>query len=502
MPLMNSMFGSLGEKADGLYKQVNWPSLATMDERTGDGRLLVGEGGGVRDLPRTGFVQFAQSYGHNGSVAALRLDEVTFHEEGNISGRGWLADTDEGHKLAVLMAAKVLFHNSVDLTEVEYEYKWESDDPSDPGFWNLLGIDFTEWKIGATTIVGKPAFANARAEIVASLLTEESTLDEIVAALECDDDLWAEITAALESDEPLEAHVDGFSVTCADLDTAAIEIVAGAVQMPWDDFHLPETPTLQKIVVTADGCVFGHLDDANGAHGTLGVPPPRVDDNYASFNQPGPLTERGQVETGPIFFLGGHPDHPLGNRTPSQAYGGVENAWADVRATHGRFGTWISGHVRPGMSEEALHVARCSRISGHWKGNKLMAIVSVNVSAYNIPGTGILADRGGAEKRNGQLEVVASLYGPDESPETALAELEQQERALTDAQRAEVLALVRETLELFAEASDEPEADDADDHNDAADTDEDGSTEDEDDGLALKVQVALAELELSNPGLA
>lgn len=500
---MNVKFGSLGEKTEGLFKRVNWPSLATMDERTGDGRLLVGEGGGVRDLPRTGFVQFVQSYGHDGSVAALRLDTVEFHEDGNISGAGWIADTDEGHKLAVLMAAKVLFHNSVDLTEIEAEYKWESDDPADPGFWNLLGLDFTQWNIAATTIVGKPAFANARAEIVASLLTEESTLDEIVAALECDDDLWAEITAALASDDDLEGAIDGWSITCSELDKIleGVEVVAGAIQMPWADFHMPETPTLQKIVVTADGCVFGHLDDINGRHGTLGIRPPHVIDNFASFNQAGPLTERGQVETGPIFFLGGHPDHPLGARTANQAYGGIENAWADVRVTHGRLGTWISGRVRPGLSEEAIHAARCSRISGHWKDGHLVAIVSVNVPAFNIPGTGLSADRGGAEYRDGKLEVVASLYGPDETPETALAELEAARSdisvasaTLSTEQIAEIVDLV--TARLRAEASDEPV-----DPNDPSGTDDDEDDGlppadiDDDAGLALAAAVALAEFE-------
>lgn len=444
---MKATFGQLGPKSDGLLKQVRWPSLATMDTYTGDGRKLSAEGGGVRTLPRTGFVQFAQLPGHNGSVPALRLDEVTFEEDLNIVGQGWVADTPDGQQLATLIAAKILFHNSVDLADVEYEYKWESDDPSDPGYWNLEGIIFTKWNIAATTIVGVPAFADARVELVASL-GSEATTDEIIAACQADDEWWSEITAAIESDEPLVGHIGSFEVRMPDEVAAQTEMVASAaaVIMNWADFYMPESPTFQKIVVTPDGAVFGHLALDGTEHGSRpGVFAPRPADNYASFNQPGPWTEKGQVETGPIFFLGGHPDHPLGARTPDQAYGGVENAWADVRVTQGSLGPWISGRVRPGMSENAIHVARCSRISGHWKGDKLVAIVSVNVPAFNVPGTGLSFDRGGAEFRNGELEVVASMYGPDETPETAYAEL-QEAAALTEAQRVEVAQIVRETL--------------------------------------------------------
>jgi hypothetical protein len=490
---MAARFGQIGPKEDGLFKRVNWPQLAMMDERTGDGRLLMGDGGGVRNLPRTGFVQFAQLPGHSGSVAALRLDEVTFEAEGNISGAGWIADTDEGHKLATLMAAKILFHNSVDLAEVEYEYKWESDDPSDPGFWNLLGIDFTEWNIAATTIVGVPAFRDARAELVASF-TDDTTAEEIIASLESDEDWWAEITAALESDEPLEGIVDRWTIRLPEEVRAETEMVASAaaVIMNWADFYMPESPKLQKIVVTPDGAVFGHLAMDGDEHGSRpGVTVPRPSDNYASFNQPGPWTEKGQVETGPIFFLGGHPDHPLGARTPDQAYGGVENAWADVRVTQGRLGPWISGRVRPGMSENAIHVARCSRISGHWKGDKLVAIVSVNVPAFNVPGTGMSFDRGGAEFRNGQLELVASMYGPDETPETAYAELEAATPAFTDEQRAEVARIVREALSAarpsMSFAAPPPEAmtstTDTSPDDDATDADDDDALADEAEAL-------------------
>jgi hypothetical protein len=83
----------------------------------------------------------------------------------------------------------------------------------------------------------------------------------------------------------------------------------------------------------------------------------------------------------------------------------------------GRFGPWLSGRVRPGVSDEVLYAARASRISGHWVGDALRAIVSVNVPAFNVPGSG-LADTGtfatfGADGE--LLEMVAS-FPPERQP--------------------------------------------------------------------------------------
>ena len=114
---------------------------------------------------------------------------------------------------------------------------------------------------------------------------------------------------------------------------------------------------------------------------------PRPIDNYASFNKPGVLTDRGIVETGPIFAYGGHRP-ALGRSDLDDAYGGIENAWADVRVSIGRFGPWLSGIVRPGVPDEVVYAARASRISGHWVKGLLKAIVSVNAEGYDVPGSG------------------------------------------------------------------------------------------------------------------
>lgn len=483
---MRKTFGQLGEKTDGLLAEVYWPSMATMDVATGDGRILDGEGGGVRDLPRTGFVQFAQDFGHMGSVAALRVDEITFEEDGNISGRGWIADTEEGRKLATLMAARVLFHNSIDLTEAVVNWEW--DDEND----DIL-LRFVSWNIGATTIVGKPAFANARAELVASLPADPS-YDDVYEAVK---DL-PEITAALESDQPLEFVTDGFTITAPGLDVPELTAAADTVTLSHSAFFHPEASHPQKIVVTADGQVYGHLATWDGR---FGVRPPRPRDAYASFNQPGPLTERGQVETGPIFFMGGHPDHPVAGTDVNKAYGGVENTWADVRVVEGVHGPWISGHVRPGISEETIHAARCSRISGHWVGDELVAIVSVNVARFNIPGSGLSAENSMRIEDGRVLELTASLFAPSEcvgEPPAPAAGVtvqldEARIRAWIDAALAE--------RGILTEASDDSEDSDVDSEDEDADaTDDSDDSEDDhsDSDYALEAELLALEMELQD----
>ena len=57
-----------------------------------------------------------------------------------------------------------------------------------------------------------------------------------------------------------------------------------------------------------------------------------------------------------------------------------------MHIVEGRFGPWLSGVVRPGTPDTTVYAARASRISGHWVGGKLKAIVSVNAEGFEVPG--------------------------------------------------------------------------------------------------------------------
>jgi len=364
-------FGQMPKKKpEGMGARIHFPVLARMDTETDDHRLLDSGGGDTRDLPLSIRAQFASTFGHDGALVTGALHQISFDPEtGIISGDGFLLDDDNGRRHAVYVKTGAMRGNSIDLTKAKARFEEDLDGPE-----YAYRIRFTEWTIGATTGVGTPAFADARAEIVA-------------------DD--AEIIASFfDGDEVLISDAVDFSINSvpspAVIEEVPEELLASGIVQPYEFFFRPETDTPTKIVVDANGHVYGHLGMWDSCHdGIEGqcVRIPRPADNYASYNKPGVLTDRGIVETGPIFAYGGH--RP-GKGVPdlAQAYGGIENAWADVRMTAGRLGPWISGVVRPGVPDEAVYAARASRISGHWLGGRLKAIVSVNAEGYDVPGSG------------------------------------------------------------------------------------------------------------------
>lgn len=382
---------------EGFLRPVYFPSLASMGVWTGDGRRLKEDGGSIYGgtLPRPIMAQVKTMPGHQAADAVGSLQEVTFHEDGNISGRGWLADVPAAHRLVTLVKTQSVFHNSVDLADVEVVADWESDDPDDPGFWNLL-IDFVKWAMAATTFVPTPAFANAHGTL----------------------DAPSEVTASsmLKTDEPIEITVASFSLDIVEAVDAEVTAAAALSEAePFDAYHRPEAPVYTKSTIDEHGNVYGHLAPWGECHDGIQnrcVIAPRPA-HYSDFHQGSTLTDRGLVDTGVIFFLGGHPDNPLGRDQASKAYGGVENVWGKVRVINGRLGPWYSGRILTGLSPEALELARATPVSGHWRtDDTLAAIVSVNVPGYRIPGTDRTFDSDGVsfDAEGRRHDLVASLH--------------------------------------------------------------------------------------------
>lgn len=381
---MITTYGKMPDKMpDGFFTSVKFPVLAMLDRRTGDGRMLESAGASTRDLPLPILGQFRLGPGgHEGADVTGALFEVTVDpDSGVMSGRGYLLDDEYGRRHARLIKTKAMRGNSVDLADVEASLEYDGD-------FDGTVIKFSKYRLAATTGVAKPAFAEAYAELDEEEMTASLTDEELV----CEPEEWS-VNIVLPDDED--------------------EIVASAsIVQNFDSFYIPEAAQAQKIVVDEEGRVYGHLGLWESCHdGIAGrcVRIPRPNDSYASFNKPGVLTGRGIVETGPIFAYGGH--RPAnGADDLEQAYGGIENAWADVRIVEGRFGPWISGVVRPGVPDEVVYAARASRISGHWVGGKLKAIVSVNAEGFDVPGSGFAAaDFQFTTSDEGVFELVASF---------------------------------------------------------------------------------------------
>lgn len=355
-------FGRMPSKPAGMFVPVNFPVLAMMDKTTGDGRRLASQGGGARPTPSNTWsmsAQFEKSFGHDGAVLTGTFHEISLDDEtGIVSARGWLADTPEGRRHAFAIKSGMMAGFSVGLAEVSARFVEDLDTGE---YW----IEFTKWNIADASGVMTPAFFEAYA-----------TIDE-------------EITASLEAwdlDEELTASCSTFDLQVPEPTDEVAELLASATcaVAQYADFFRPEAPEPTKIVVTADGKVYGHVCRWDSCHASMAgnIRPPRPADGYRSFNKPGVLTERGIVPTGPIFTYGGHKR----GEDLDAAYGGIENAWCDVRIIEGVHGPWVSGVVRPGVPDEAVYAARASRISGHWVKGELKAIVSVNAEGFDVAG--------------------------------------------------------------------------------------------------------------------
>lgn len=381
----------------GYFKAVEFPTLALLDTSTGDHRRLASDGADTRELPLTIRYQVAASYGHEGAVVSGAVFEVTVDPEGKkMSGKGFLLNDDNGRNHARYIATGAMRGNSVDLADVEARLVEELDGEGD--WW----IEFTKFKLAATTGVATPAFGTASATIPGGMTDEE-------------------LTAAM-GDDPmvpliiLSGSTDAFAVHVIGEPTIDTEMTAGMLLAPYDAFFQPEPDEPQKTIISPEGWIAGHLGLWNKCHDgrtdkCLIIPRPT--DGYASFNKPGPITENGRVQTGPIFAFGGHrPSRSAA--TIEDAYGGIENAWGDVRVTEGRLGPWMSGFVRPGVSDETVYAANASRLSGHWVGLRLKAVVSVNAEGFDVPGSteaerDLVAGFAFHTDENGVSELVASF---------------------------------------------------------------------------------------------
>jgi len=317
---MREQFGAqVMTKPEGMLRPIYFPELALMDVATGDGRKLLSEGRGVRDLPRTIYGQFVNEPGHSAAPVIGRLDTVIF-EDGVASGYGWLLDDENGRDAVKYLKTQTLTGNSVDLADVTASMDFDEDSGD-------LSITFSKWNIAATTLVGKPAFGNSRGELLD---------EELVAS-------WMSEDTPIFVDAPIT-----YNIVLAD-----DELVAdGAPKPSWDMFHLPEPDRPRKITVAETDehgftYISGHLALWDSCHdGIAGrcTRVPRPDDNYASYNKPGVLTDKGMVGTGPIFLAGGHRARPADDDF-QKAYGGIENTWADVHIAPGRLGPWMCGYA-------------------------------------------------------------------------------------------------------------------------------------------------------------
>lgn len=171
----------------------------------------------------------------------------------------------------------------------------------------------------------------------------------------------------------------------------------------------PNLKRLTPMTYTDEGRVFGHLCDWSGCHtgfSHICVPPFRSQTDFAYFNVGTIETDDGQiVPCGKLMFSMdgvGHADATPGVdwQKAAQHYDNATKVGAFVRAGSDRFGIWLAGVLRPGLTEEEVQHLRAHPPSGDWrpipgKGSELVAAFAVAVPGFPIPHALVASAAGG-----------------------------------------------------------------------------------------------------------
>lgn len=169
----------------------------------------------------------------------------------------------------------------------------------------------------------------------------------------------------------------------------------GSYEAPTDDmFENPNFARLTPLTITADGRYFGHAAEWSTCHtgiqGTCRTPPREGDHAYFRLGEV--ITASGaSVPVGHVTMGIGHAPTTAGFSAAAaiEHYDNTAAVVADVVSGEDAFGIWLSGRVRPGVTEEQRAQLRSATLSGDWRsfGGKLrlVALLAVNVPGFPIP---------------------------------------------------------------------------------------------------------------------
>jgi hypothetical protein len=388
-------------------KREPWEGvLGTIGSPTSDGRYLRPDEIENRELPVPFSVQPALAEGHNGAIVAGRIEDLDyipfaqfehkndFYAEDLIAsmpdqavvifGKGTVDDSPAGQE------AKRLIENGADVSidglrfdgsVIDAETFAEvdvADLEMDEVFSGIMDGSYLQGlsgKIAGVTVVSEGAFEEARVIITAS--------------------------ASLRIVPTEDSAAERFAVLIA---------AAGPVKPPREWFENPGLRELTPLKISKEGRVSGHLADWNGCHtGFMGVcvPPFHSASEFAYFNVGEIETAEGDlVPCGKLMFSmsgKGHAstDPRLSYQDIQRYYDDATKVGAFVRAGSDRFGIWLAGALRPGLSEIEVQHLRTHPPSGDWRpirggDSDLIAAFSVPIGGFPIPrGEALVASAGG-----------------------------------------------------------------------------------------------------------
>jgi hypothetical protein len=178
-----------------------------------------------------------------------------------------------------------------------------------------------------------------------------------------------------------------------DTEGEATESITAAIHAPVEPprawFANPHFKHYTPLTILDDGQVFGHIADWTSCHISYTdrcVTPPRSASNYAHFHVGEVRCNDGsRVAVGHLTLKGGHAPLSMSASQAQAHYDDTRSCVADLVAGEDRYGLWVAGALRPGVSEADVRATMASGVSGDWRriGGTLEMI---NVANVNTPG--------------------------------------------------------------------------------------------------------------------
>ena len=385
----------------------HWAGVIGMeDELTGDGRLI--EGGALEwatPIPLRFVLE--DTGGHEGAVTIGRILSISRGEGGKIEATGdFDLGSEAGREAARLVGGEVMNGVSMDLDSVAFEirvarelYDEVMGDVDDEV---LLADDDEQEKQLETDEEGRVIVAKLNAN------------DEIMVTTA------ARIRAATLVSIPAfaDAKVFAAEAPAQENDSEALVASAAPVEPPKDWFFHPEADGPTALTITDEGQVYGHLATWDTCHvadpsgAGVCVMAPKNTSGYAYFHTGAVKTAEGVlVPTGTIRFNTGHASMRSKADDAAAHYDNTGLAGADIHVTDGKYGIWVSGALRPGVTADQIRTLRASPLSGDWRyvGGKLELVGAL---AVNLPGFPIPRTRGLVASGEIQGLVAAGMIAP------------------------------------------------------------------------------------------
>jgi hypothetical protein len=440
-----------GEQSSGVLGDT-WSSGEGIcfAEPTGDGRDFTGCSWSWRDpgvslLPL--MFQDRTDMGHFGAELAGYIGSLS-QADGTVQAEGHFYDSETGRAARDLLLEGRRFGVSVDPGAVEATWECLSED--EDGWCTEERIAFAAYEVIGLTMTPFPAFARASIGLAAAAQLAVAPEDHAFT----DDNDDGRCDACLAEDE------DGNCTQVCDLEEDEHESAGEAPEFPAAiaaaAHHLPipsrpprsfffepepefgderlieqEDGTLAcPVTITDDGHVYGHAARWGQCHtGYLDhcVSPPVSPTSYRGFHVGAVRLDDGEdLPVGALTIGADHAPSYLGAQGARDHYAHTGLAWASVRCSNGTFGPWVSGVLRPTVTDELLTVVRASTLSGDWRGGDMIGVLAVNTPGFPImrealvaAGTTITEERPRARFEGGEVVTLVAAGQVRRCPDCA-----------------------------------------------------------------------------------